>query len=331
MGDDIDDFDVGATESLRSVGKLSPLPLHVAHSDKDKPRIAFIGLGVMGKPMAINLAHAGYAVRGFDVNTAAVEAVTKEGVAAAISAEDAARDADVLITMVVNDAQMRSVLFEPGNAARALNEDATVISMSTMSRATVLDVAKTLAERGVHYLDAPVSGGEVGAQQATLSVMVGGPNDIFEEMLPVLRAMGKNAYHVGESPGDGQAMKMINQLLVCVHNAVTAEALVFADRLGLDAKMVFEIISNSAGNSWMFQNRGARMLSREFTPPKSALAILVKDLGFVVDAADAMAFPLPLGSAAHQLYKAAAAQGWTQFDDSILIRLMERLAGCEGD
>lgn len=291
------------------------------------PRIAFIGLGVMGRPMAINLVRAGYDVHGFDINPAAVEAAAQGGVVAASTVEDAARDADVLITMVVNDAQMRAVLFEPGNAAGALKPGATVIGMSTMSRATVQAVAKTLAERGVRYLDAPVSGGEVGAQQATLSVMVGGPGDVLEAMLPVLRAMGKNVYHVGENAGDGQAMKMINQLLVCVHNAVTAEALVFAEKLGLDTKMVFEIISNSAGNSWMFQNRGARMIHREFEPPKSALAILVKDLGFVVDAADAVAFPLPLGSAAHQLYKAAAAQGWTQLDDSILIRLMEQLAG----
>ncbi len=156
--------------------------------------------------------------------------------------------------------------------------------------------------------------------------MAGGPSDVFEVLLPVLRTLGKNVYHVGENIGDGQAMKMINQLLVCVHNAVAAEALTFASKMNLDPKMVYEIIGNSAGNSWIFQNRGARMISREFTPPKSALAILVKDLGFVIDAADAVQFPLPLGSAAHQLYKMAAGQGWAQLDDSILIQLMEKLA-----
>jgi 3-hydroxyisobutyrate dehydrogenase len=292
-----------------------------------KPTIGFIGLGVMGRPMVINLVKAGFDVRAYDINLASVEVVVKEGVTAATDPQDAARDADVLITMVVNDAQMRSVLFEPGHAARALKPGATVIGMSTMSRATVIEIAAKLAEQGVYYIDAPVSGGEVGAQAGTLSIMAGAPSDVFEEHLPVLRAMGKNVYHIGEAAGDGQAMKMINQLLVCVHNAVAAEALVFADALKLDPKMVFEIISNSAGNSWIFQNRGQRMISRDFEPPKSALAILVKDLGFVVDAADALAFPLPLGSAAHQLYKSAAAQGWTQLDDSILIRLMEQMAG----
>jgi len=295
-------------------------------SNDSKTTIAFIGLGIMGRPMAINLARAGYTVRAFDANPAAIDAVMVEGVHAALSAQDAAGDADVLISMVVNDAQMRSVLFEPGHAARALKPGTTVIGMSTMSRATVQSIAQDLAQVNIHYLDAPVSGGEVGAQGATLSIMAGGPSDVFEEVLPVLRTMGKNVYHVGENIGDGQAMKMINQLLVCVHNAVAAEALTFAGKMNLDPKMVFEIIGNSAGNSWIFQNRGARMLSREFTPPKSALAILVKDLGFVVDAADAVQFPLPLGSAAHQLYKMAAAQGWMQLDDSILIQLMEKLA-----
>jgi 3-hydroxyisobutyrate dehydrogenase len=291
------------------------------------PTIAFIGLGVMGRPMAINLARAGFPVRVFDINAAAVEAALQAGCAPAAGAAEAAAGADVLITMVVNDAQMRAVLFEPGNAAAALEPGSTVIGMSTMSRATVIEVAARLAERSVRYLDAPVSGGEAGAQQAALSIMAGGPNDVYEEMLPVLGAMGRNVYFIGERAGDGQAMKMINQLLVCVHNAVAAEALAFAEALGLDQRQVFDIIRNSAGNSWIFQNRGARMIHREFEPPKSALAILVKDLGFVVEAANQRGFPLPLGSAAHQLYKMAAAQGWTGLDDSILIRLMEQIGG----
>jgi 3-hydroxyisobutyrate dehydrogenase len=295
--------------------------------DPSKLHIAFIGLGVMGRPMAINLARAGYPCHVYDINAAAMSAAVKEGAVATPSAEDAARDADILITMVVNDAQFRAVLFEPGYAVRALKPGSVVIGMSTMSRATVQQVAAKLAESGIAYLDAPVSGGEIGAQQGTLSIMAGGPDEVFERCLPVLQVLGDKIYHVGQNAGDGQAVKMINQLMVCVHNAVAAEALTFADKLGLDQKMVFEIIGSSAGNSWIFQNRGARMLSREFTPPKSALAILVKDLGFVVDAADAMNVPLPLGSAAHQLYKMASAQGWSQLDDSILIRLMEKLAG----
>ncbi len=290
-------------------------------------RIAFIGLGVMGRPMAINLVRAGFAVRGFDVAPAAMEAVAAAGVVTSADPADAARDADVLITMVVNDAQMRDVLFGAGNAAAALRPGGTVIGMSTMSRAAVIEIAAALAERGLHYVDAPVSGGEVGAQEATLSIMVGAPADVLQANLPLLRAVGRNIYHIGEHPGDGQAMKMINQLLVCIHNAAAAEALVFAKKLGLDEKLVFEVIGNSAGNSWMFQNRGARMIRREFEPPKSALSILVKDIGIVMGEANAARHPLVLGGLTQQLYHLAAAQGWSHLDDSILIRLMEQLAG----
>lgn len=289
--------------------------------------IAFIGLGVMGRPMAINLARAGFPVRGFDVNPAAMEAAAEAGVTPSATPADAARGAGILISMVVNDAQTRDVLFGAGNAAAALAPGATVIGMSTMSRAAVIEIAARLAERGLRYIDAPVSGGEIGAQQATLSIMVGAPSDVLTAHLPVLRTMGKHIYHIGERPGDGQAMKMINQLLVCIHNAAAAEALVFAQKLGLDAKLVFEVIGNSAGNSWMFQNRGARMIAREFEPPKSALSILVKDIGIVMGEANAARHPLVLGGLTQQLYHLAAAQGWSHLDDAILIRLIEVLAG----
>ncbi|NJM41860.1 MAG: NAD(P)-dependent oxidoreductase [Anaerolineae bacterium] len=154
----------------------------------------------------------------------------------------------------------------------------------------------------------------------------GAPHDVLEACKPVLEALGSKVYHVGEHPGDGQAVKMINQLLVCIHNAAAAEALTLADKLGLDLPQVFDIVTNSAGNSWILGNRGPRMLSKSFNQPKSALHILIKDLGFVVDAADALGHPLPLGSAAHQLYKMAGAMGMRDLDDSVLIELMGRIS-----
>jgi 3-hydroxyisobutyrate dehydrogenase len=291
-----------------------------------KPRIGFVGVGVMGKPMALNLVKADYAVTVFDINPAPVAELVQADARAARSPAEAARDADVFITMVVNDAQFLATLFEPGNAAAALPAGATVIGMSTMSRATVIETADRLHALGLHFVDAPVSGGEVGAQSGTLSIMVGASDEVFAHVEPALRTMGQRVYHVGKNAGDGQAVKMINQLLVCVHNAVAAEALVFADKLGLDVQQVFDIVTNSAGNSWILGNRGPRMLSRSFTPPKSALHILIKDLGFVMDAADALGHPLPLGSAAHQLYKMAGAMGMKNLDDSILIALQERIS-----
>jgi L-threonate 2-dehydrogenase len=297
----------------------------------DKPRIGFVGLGVMGRPMATNLVRAGYACTVYDINPAAMAQLAAAGARPAETAAEAAEVSDIFITMVVNDAQMRAILFEPGNAAQALAAGSTVIGMSTMSRAAVQDTAARLEALGVAYLDAPVSGGEVGATTGQLSIMAGGPDIVFEHCRAVLDVMGGNIYHVGTNVGDGQAVKMINQLMVCVHNAIAAEALTFGARLGLDQALLLEIIGHSAGNSWIFSNRGPRMVERAFTPPKSALHILVKDLGFVIDAANSLGHPLVLGSATQQIYKIAAAQGLNDLDDSILIELAEQLAGMGGD
>jgi 3-hydroxyisobutyrate dehydrogenase-like beta-hydroxyacid dehydrogenase len=181
----------------------------------------------------------------------------------------------------------------------------------------------------VDYLDAPVSGGEKGATEGTLSIMVGGPTGVLERCRPVLEVLGSNIYHVGQNVGDGQAAKMINQLMVCVHNAVAAEALTLGEKVGLDKAMLLEIISKSAGNSWILSDRGPRMVSEQFSPPKSALSILVKDLGFVVDTANTLGYPLLVGSVAYQLYKMASIKGWSNLDDSIMIKLMQDLAGLD--
>lgn len=295
--------------------------------DSPKPRIGFIGVGVMGRPMASNLLKAGFPCAVYDVNPAPVEALVAEGATAASSAVEAARGCDLLITMVVNDAQFAATLFEPSNVVSVLQPGAVVMGMSTMSVRMVKEAAERLQQAGILYLDAPVSGGEKGAITASLSIMVGGATEVYERCMPVLSALGTNIYHVGQTIGDGQAVKMINQLLVCVHNAIAAEALTFGEKAGLDKAMLLEIIGKSAGNSWIFSDRGQRMVSEEFTPPKSALSILVKDLGFVMDTANSMGHPLVLGGVTHQLYKMASNKGWSSLDDSILIRLMQDMAG----
>src|SRR5947209_4646511 len=300
--------------------------------EQKKPRelhVGFIGTGVMGRPMASNLLKAGFPCTIYDVNPIPVKALVAEGAIAANSAAEVARNSDIFITMVVNDAQFAATLFEPGNAASALKPGAIVIGMSTMSVRMVREAAARLQEAGIQYLDAPVSGGESGATAGTLSIMVGGPAEVFERCQPLLSVLGSNIYHVGEKVGDGQAVKMINQLMVCVHNAVAAEALALGEKAGLDKTMLFEIISKSAGNSWIFSDRGSRMVSENFSPPKSALSILVKDLGFVVDTANNMGHPLILGSVTYQLYKMASIKGWDKLDDSIMIKLMEDIAGLD--
>lgn len=299
----------------------------VEQSNSRKPRIGFIGVGVMGRPMARNLLHAGFPCTIYDINPEPVAALVAEGAIAAKSPAEVARESDLFVTMVVNDAQLAATLFEPGTAAAALKPGAVVIGMSTMSVRMVKEAAERLQEVGVDYLDAPVSGGEKGAITGTLSIMVGGADTIFERCKAVLSVLGSNLYHVGQNVGDGQAVKMINQLMVCVHNAVAAEALTLGEKAGLDKAMLLEIIGKSAGNSWIFSDRGPRMVAEDFSPPKSALSILVKDLGFVMDTANSMGHPLILGGVTHQLYKMASLQGWNNLDDSVMIKLMQDIAG----
>ena len=303
----------------------------VEPTKSDKPQIGFIGVGVMGRPMVSNLLKAGFPCTIYDVNPVPIAALVAEGATAANSAAAVAGVSDIFVTMVVNDAQFNATLFEPGNAAQALKPGSVVIGMSTMSMKTVQHTAARLSELGIDYLDAPVSGGEVGAISGSLSIMVGGPTALLQRCYPLLEVVGSNIYHVGQNAGDGQAVKMINQLMVCVHNAIAAEALTFGEKVGLDKAMLLEIIGNSAGNSWIFSNRGPRMVSEEFSPPKSALNILVKDLGFVIDTANSLGHPLILGSVTHQLYKMASLKGWGNLDDAILIKLMQDIAGRDGE
>jgi 3-hydroxyisobutyrate dehydrogenase len=277
--------------------------------------------------MAASLLKAGFPVTVYDINPAPVEALVAAGASRAGSPAEAAQGCDLFVTMVVNDAQLSAVLFEPGNAASSLKPGATVIGMSTMNRAAVQAIAHRLHEQGVHYMDAPVSGGEKGALAATLTIMAGGPDDVYEACRDVLLAVGSNTIHVGTSVGDGQAVKLINQLMVCTQLVVAAEALAFGERLGIDRQLLFDIIGKSAGSSWIFSDRGPRMLSEAFSPPKSALAILNKDIGYVLDAADAEGFPLLLPAVAQQVYKMGMAMGYGVLDDSVVIKVVESLAG----
>src|SRR6266700_3829213 len=249
----------------------------IEQTKSDKLHIGFIGVGVMGRPMVSNLLKAGFPCTIYDVNPVPVAALVTEGATAANSAAEVARVSDIFVTMVVNDVQFAATLFEPGNAAQALRPGTVVIGMSTRSMKMVQDAATRLQELGIRYLDAPVSGGEVGAIDGSLSIMVGGAAAIMEHCNPLLTVLGSNIYHVGQNVGEGQAVKMINQLMVCVHNAVAAEALAFGEKAGLDKAMLLDIISKSAGNSWIFSNRGPRMVSEQFSPPKSTLNILLKD------------------------------------------------------
>ena len=288
-------------------------------------RIAFIGLGAMGAPMALNLVKAGHTVCGFDVRAGAAHALVQAGGTSAASAAEAARDAEVYWLMVVSGEQAENVLFE-GGAAQALPRGAIVVAACTQPPALARKTSDRLAAMGLAMLDAPVSGGIKGALAGALTLMVSGDADVLERARPVLSAVGQRIFDVGREAGLGSTAKMINQLLCGVHIAAAAEAMHVAERAGVSLQTMHEIISVSAGNSWMWGDRGPRMMLED-PPVTSAVDIFVKDLGIVLDQGKLMRQGLPLASAAMQMFLAASGLGHGKADDSQVLRAYRAMNG----
>jgi putative dehydrogenase len=285
--------------------------------------IAFVGLGAMGLPMAINLVKNQMRVVGFDVRPEAVARLEAAGGTGAASAAEAARDAGLLIVMVVNADQAEDVLFEKG-ALDALAQGATVIVMATCAPGRIAEMAARVEKTGREFIDAPVSGGIAGAAAGTLTIMAAGKATEFDKVKPVLAALGTNLFQLGEQPGQGAVMKTVNQLLCGVKLAATAEGLAFAEKAGIDPALALEILSGSAASSWMLKNRGPRMV-KDDGQVTSAIDIFVKDLGIVLDAGRAAQMGLPLAAAAHQLFLAASGLGLGGKDDSQVIETYRAL------
>jgi putative dehydrogenase len=290
-------------------------------------RVAFVGLGAMGLPMATNLVAKGFTVVGYDLSAGALDALGSAGGHRAGSTAEAAAEADVLILMVVNAAQAEAVLFE-GGALEALGDDGVVALMATCPPAAVEAIEERVRGAGRRMIDAPVSGGVAGAKAATLTIMAAGPRDTFEAVKPVFDALGDKVFHVGERAGQGAMVKTVNQLLCGVHIAVVAEAFALAAKVGVDLRIVLEIMGGSAASSWMLKDRGPRMLEAE-PEVTSAVDIFVKDLGIVLDAGRGTKAALPLAAAAHQMFLATSGRGDGAADDSQVIRSYFALNGIE--
>lgn len=287
--------------------------------------VGFIGLGAMGAAMAAHLAAKGFRVHGFDVRAEAAAALAAQGGIACGSAAEAA-GAGLLVLMVASAAQIDTVL--ASGAQAALAPGSTVVLHSTVAPSFAAELGDRLAAAGHMLLDAPVSGGQIGARDGRLTIMASGQPAAFDAAEAALAAYSQRIYHLGDAPGAGSTMKMINQHLAGVHIAAAAEAMALAARAGIDQGLVFDVISNAAGRSWMFENRVPHMLARDFTP-LSAVEIFVKDLGIVLDSGREQRFPLPIAAAAHQLFLAAAAAGLGREDDAAVVKVYEKLAGVE--
>ena len=287
--------------------------------DPSQP-VGLIGLGAMGRGVASNLLSKGFQIVGRDINPESMKWLQDKGGVAATSLEQMATQCKVIISYVVNDAQTESVLFGKDGIVPFLKPGSTIITCSTMPPAYARALSDRLAENNIHYIDAPVSGGRVGAEKGTLTVMAAAPNDVFDRMQPLLHAMGSKLFHLGEEPGKGSQMKVINQLLCGVHIAVAGEALAMAKQNGLPLDTTLEVLMSGAAGSWMLGDRGKRMVSGSFDDVASAVDIFVKDLGLVMDAARASKFPAHLAHTAFLQFTQASSRGWGQQDDSAVMK-----------
>ena len=291
-------------------------------SDKNTPVVAFVGLGSMGLGMAKNLLKHGHKVIGVDPSATARDAFAAAGGAIAATPGEAASAADVVVLAVVNAPQVETVLFGEGGAAATLRRGGLVIQCATVPPAFARTLADRLAALGHDLLDAPMSGGRARAESGELTFMASGAAAAFAAAESILSATSAKVFRLGDAPGIGSLVKTVNQLLAGVHIATAAEAMALAAKAGADTRAVYEVISASAGNSWMFGNRVPHMLDDDYSP-LSAVEIFVKDLGLVLGTGHELRLPLPMAAAAHQLFIAAAGAGWGRLDDAAVVKVYE--------
>ncbi len=282
--------------------------------------VGVVGLGSMGIGVARSLLRAGFEVHAYDVRSEVAEAFAAEGGVADASPAEVGRAVEALVILVVNAQQTDDVLFGAHGAAATLSRGAVVVSSATVAPEYAAALGDRLTAAGLLHIDAPVSGGAAKAAAGQLSIMASGAPLAFERAAPFLEAIAAKVYRLGDRSGQGSKVKMVNQLLAGVHIAAAAEAMALCIKAGADPQVVYDVICNSAGSSWMFQNRVPHILAGDYTP-LSAVNIFVKDLGIVLDSARAMRMPVPLTAAAHQMSLMAAAAGHGGEDDSAVVKI----------
>ncbi len=277
-------------------------------------RIGFIGVGTMGLPMATNLLKKGFAVTAYDLNAAAVQAAVAAGMTAAASAAEAVAGADIVITMLPSSPHVESAYMGDGGAVNAARKGTLCVDMSTIDPAASRRVAAAAAERGVRFVDAPVSGGTPRATDGTLAIMVGASPEDFQAALPALQAMGANVFHVGPV-GSGEVAKLCNNLIAGVAAVAVSEAFRIAEGFGVDPKVVTDVIAKSSGNTWLMEHMHpvpglvARAASSNGYAPGFMTDLMCKDVGLAVDAARALRIPVFVAPAAQQVYRLASSHG----------------------
>ncbi|MDP6043920.1 MAG: 2-hydroxy-3-oxopropionate reductase [Dehalococcoidales bacterium] len=286
--------------------------------------LGFIGLGIMGKPMAGHLLKAGHTVHVYDVVPGPVKELAAKGAIACGSSKEVAENSYITIIMVSDTPDVETVLFGKGGVAKGVRIGSIVVDMSSISPIATKEFARRLAELGVPMLDAPVSGGQVGAEKATLSIMVGGPAKVFQQIKPYFELMGKNIVHLGGN-GDGQTCKVANQIVVALTIEAVAVALVFAAKAGADPRKVREALLGGCAQSRILELHGERMLARNFNPG-FRIRLHQKDLNLALQSARNLGVSLPNTATAQELFNSVAARGGIDLDHSAMVQALELLA-----
>lgn len=290
-------------------------------------KVGFIGLGLMGKPMSKNLLKADFAVTVYSRSRHKIEDMTSFGAKLAASPKETAAESEVVILMVPDSRDVEEVVLGKSGLIEGIKPGSTVIDMGTISPQVEVRMAEELKKRNVEYLDAPVTGGDVGAAKATLTIMVGGRADVYEKCLPIFKAMGTNIFHMGPT-GSGQKTKIVNQIIVSLNLLATAEGLMFAKSAGLDPSKVIEAISGGAAASYQLTNFGPKMLKHDFEPGFK-IAHLQKDLRIALTLADTVKLPMLGTSMVHQLLHTLDQEGHGDKGTPMMVHVLEKLSGFE--
>ncbi|MFE3248068.1 2-hydroxy-3-oxopropionate reductase [Streptomyces sp. NPDC059209] len=289
------------------------------------PKVAWIGLGIMGSPMAENLIKAGYSVTGFTLEREKLDRLTANGGTAASSIAEAVEGADVIVTMVPASPQVEAIAYGEDGILEHARKGALLIDMSSITPQTSIDLAEAGREKGIRVLDAPVSGGEAGAVEAVLSIMVGGEQADFDLARPVFEALGRTIVLCGPH-GAGQTVKAANQLIVAVNIQACAEAVVFLEKSGVDLSAALDVLNGGLAGSTVLTRKKDNFINRDFAPG-FRIDLHHKDMGIVTDAARNVGAALPVGAVVAQLVASLRAQGDGGLDHSALLRAVERLSG----
>ena len=292
-----------------------------------KPKIGFIGLGIMGKHMSSHLFDAGYEVSVYDIRPGAVEELSAKGAIACKNCGEAAENVNVVISMVPDSPDVEKVALGENGILESARKGLIYIDMSTIAPGTAVKVAEVLTEKGVRCLDAPVSGGETGAKNAALSIMVGGPKDLFDEMMPIFETMGKTITLCG-SNGAGQTVKACNQIQVALNFIGMAEAFVLGTKAGVDPAISLKVLSGGYAQTRVMDVRGPKIVKGEFEPGFKS-KFHYKDLNIIMDTAKSLNVPLPATAVAHELFCALLASDRGDLDHSAVINIIEDLAKIE--